>query len=224
MLVYQEAKDRLKSMVASTEEPILSDTILEDLMRLARVADRFGTAPDAYQIWYANYSYSVGDLVVATQRGAGTKASITSTLYIPPVQPYVASIVWEMQSGSGTHTSGATEPAWPTSATPGVTTVIDNAGADQIVWVANSTTPWFGAWDLALAASEGWRRKAGLIANGYRFSDQGKDVRRDQIFDHCLTMVKEYNKKCLASYSMHKGTALEYRYGRLIPGVETNWD
>jgi hypothetical protein len=217
VLTYQEAKDRLSSMVAASEEPVLDDAALEDLMRLARIADRFGTAPDAYPIWKAGTTYGSGQKVVPTLRGQGIQASITSTLYIPPIQPYVAALVWRVTTPGD---SGDTEPDWPTSATPDVTTVDDGT----VVWTMDSTSPWFGAWDLALAACEGWRRKAGLIANGYRIQDSGRYMFREQIFEQCLKMSREYGRKVLASYSLHHGTALEYRYGRLIPGVETNWD
>jgi hypothetical protein len=218
MLSYQEAKDRLSTMLAVSEEPTLDDAVLEDLMRLARVSDKFGTAPDAYHIWKPQAAYTVGQKVVPTYRGHTTDASISSTLYIPPIQPYVAAAVWRVTVAG---TSGATEPAWPLSLQPNVTTVPADGG---VTWVGDSLTPWFGAWDLALAAAEGWRRKAGIVANAYRFRDQQKDMFRNQIMANCLLMSKEYAKKVLFSYSLHRGPALEYRYGRLIPGVETNWD
>jgi hypothetical protein len=99
----------------------------------------------------------------------------------------------------------------------GTTTIVDN----DVTWMAVNYTPWFGTWDTALAACEGWRRKAGLTANGYQFSDQGKSLMRNQIFEQCLKMATQYGKKTMRSVSLSHGHT---PYGRLIPGVVTNWD
>jgi hypothetical protein len=204
-------------MVAASEEPILDDTTLEDLMRLARVVDRYGTAPDAFRIWKASTVYAVGDFVVRTSRGELGPQSWSSQLYIPPAIPYTAAIVWQVLSVAGDAQSDADEPDWPASVVIGTTQVVDN----HVTWKAYSWTPWFGNWDLALAACEGWRRKAGLTANGYQFSDQGKSLMRNQIFDQCIKMSQQYGKKTMRSVSLSKG---HVPYGRLIPGVVTNWD
>ena len=213
-LTYQECKDRLSQMVAASEEPILDDTALEDLMRLARVVDRYGTAPDAYAIWKTAHTYKVGDNIVPTSRGYSGPQSWSSQMYIPPHIPYTASLVWQATVAGN---SGGNEPAWPASAVIGTTTIVDGA----VTWKAVNWTPWFGNWDLALAACEGWRRKAGLTANGYQFSDQGKSLMRNQIFEQCLKMSQQYGKKAMRSVPLSHG---HVPYGRLIPGVVTNWD
>jgi hypothetical protein len=213
-LTYQEAKDRLSQMVAASEEPILDDDALEDLMRLARVVDRYGTAPDAYKIWKAATTYEVGDGAVPTSRGYAGPQSWSSQMYIPPAIPYTAAIVWQVTVAG---VSGANEPVWPSSVVIGSTTVADGS----VTWKAVNWTPWFGNWDTALAACEGWRRKAGLTANGYQFSDQGKMLSRNQIFEQCIKMSQQYGKKTMRSVSLSKG---HVPYGRLIPGVVTNWD
>lgn len=213
-LTFQDAKNRLSQMVAATEEPILDDTALEDLMRLARVVDRYGTAPDAYNIWKAAHVYAVGDVVVPTSRGYAGPQSWSSQMYLPPNIPYTAAIVWQVTVAGA---SAAAEPAWPASVVIGTTTKTDGA----VTWKAVNYTPWFGNWDLALAACEGWRRKAGFTANGYQFSDQGKSLSRNQIFEQCLKMSQQYGKKAMRSIPLSHGHT---PYGRLIPGVETNWD
>lgn len=204
-------------MVAASEEPLLDDSALEDLMRLGRVVDRYGTAPDAYKIWKASHAYEVGDFVVPTSRGAVGLQSWSSQLYIPPAIPYTAAIVWQVSANSGDKLTGATEPTWPTSVSLGTTTQVDN----HVTWKAYTWTPWFGNWDLALAACEGWRRKAAKAASGYQFTDQGKSLNRNQIFEQCMKMAESYGKKTVRNLSLSHG---QQPYGRLIPGVETNWD
>jgi hypothetical protein len=213
-LTYQESKDRLISMVAATEEPVLIDNDLEDLMRLARVVDRYGTAPDAFKVWMPGHDYLADDPVVPTSRGDTGPQSWSSVLYLPPPIPYTAAIVWVAQDDG---TSGDVEPDWVKSPVMGTTTVIDNT----ITWLADLFTPWFGSWDLNLAACEGWRRKAAKASSGYQFTDQGKSLNRNQIFEQCLKMSREYAKKAMRSAPLSKG---ERTFGRLIPGVETNWD
>jgi hypothetical protein len=183
-------------------------------MRLARVVDRYGTAPDAFKIWKPSTNYAVGDFVVRTSRGELGPQSWSSQLYIPPAIPYTAAIVWQ---ASVAGRSANVEPTWPANAVIKTTTVVDGG----VTWLAQSWTPWFGNWDLALGACEGWRRKAGLAANGYQFSDQGKSLSRNQIFDQCIKMSQQYGKKTMRSVSLSKGYV---PYGRLIPGVVTNWD
>jgi len=212
-LTYQEAKERLAGMVALGEEPTLPDGSLDDLLRMARTIDRWGTAPDAFPIW-TQKTYAVGDQVVPSNRGESAPTSWSSVNYIPPMVPFSAAVIWRVTVAGD---SGADEPVWTTPVVPGVTTVVDGG----VTWQAVGTTPWYGAWDLGLAACEGWRRKAALASSGYQFTDQSKTLMRNQIFDQCLKMAREYGKKTLRSASMSKG---DVNYGRLIPGVETNWD
>jgi hypothetical protein len=213
-LTYQESKDRLASMVAFGEEPTLVDSDLEDLMRLARVTDRYGTAPDAFQVWKPTTDYALTDPVVPTSRGDTGPQSWSSILYLPPPIPYTASIVWVVTVAGQ---SGATEPDWPKVPVMQSTTIVDGG----VTWKANLFTPWFGAWNLNHAAAEGWRRKAAKASCGYQFTDQGKSMNRNQIFEQCLKMSKVYAGKAVMDLPMSKGYV---PYGRLIPGVETNWD
>lgn len=84
--------------------------------------------------------------------------------------------------------SGADEPAWTTSGTVtdgGVTWEIDTA----------SPAAWSPTYDLAAAAAEGWRMKAGLVSDRIRFADDGDSYDRDQVFAHCVRMAELYEQK-----------------------------
>lgn len=97
-------------------------------------------------------------------------------------------------------TAGATEPSWPAS---GASVTIDGVtyeGTDEEVW-----TP---TYDLYAAAAEGWRWKAGKIANAFDFSTDQQSFDKSNIFDHCQKMA--------AFYDARAGTSI---YGA---GVETS--
>jgi hypothetical protein len=113
-LTYPEAKTRLTSMVAAAADPILDNAALEDLMRMARMVDRWGTAPDKYPIWLPSHAYVVGDRVVPTARGATSPISASSVYFPYPSLPILAAVVWRVTIAG---TSGASEPVWPTTYT-----------------------------------------------------------------------------------------------------------
>jgi hypothetical protein len=216
-LTYPEAKARLVEMVRSADEPVLDDASLEDLMRLAAMVDRWGTAPDHYKVWKASTAYAVGAFVVPTLRGATSPKSASSVYFPYPQLPIAAAVVWRVSVAG---TSSGTEPVWPTSPVLGTTTRTDAS----VTWIADSITPWMGSWNLNLAAAEGWRRKAGKVANVFNIDDAGKKADLSQLLEHCLTMSKEYSRKTVASLKMRRADYLPNDYGRLIPGVESNWD
>lgn len=76
-----------------------------------------GTFPGTTAPWLASTSYALNSYVIPT---------VANGFY------------YQATSVSGTHTSGASEPTWPT--TIGLT-VTDNAGANQIVWTCSGVTP-----------------------------------------------------------------------------------
>jgi len=76
--------------------------------------------------WKASATHAVNDVVVP----GGTTATLKRDAYGNLLEYYVSSI-------SGTGTSGATEPTWPT--TVGAT-VTDNPGANQVVWTCRYVT------------------------------------------------------------------------------------
>ena len=48
---------------------------------------------------------------------------------------------------------------------------------------------------LNWGASEGWRMKAGIAAERYKFQADGATFVRDQVFTHCLKMADVYDKR-----------------------------
>jgi hypothetical protein len=62
----------------------------------------------------------------------GTSAIAVGTFVLPSLANQNGHI-YRAQSVTGTHTTGAAEPNWAATVTPGAT-VTDNAGANQIVW------------------------------------------------------------------------------------------
>lgn len=85
-------------------------------------------------------------------------------------------------------TSDAAEPSWPDSGT-----VADGS----VTWALDTSTPaaWSPTYDLATAAAEGWRYKAGAVSDRFRFSQEGEGYDRNQIFEHCLRMAEIYERK-----------------------------
>jgi hypothetical protein len=207
-----DARARLKRMIAFTQEPLLTEADVDDLMFIARKTDRFNVWPDRYTFWTPNTPYALGTQIVPTTRNGHV------------YQVTVAG------------TSGANEPVW--NLISGGNT-IDNA---SITWQEQGATFWLETWDLNLAACEGWRRKAGLTANAYDFTSAGKTLNRAQILEHCMSMIKLYGRKTFGSIAFGKGSTanwalLEQWLGAppvphllyddhpmpIIPGVETNW-
>ena len=91
--------------------------------------------------------------------------------------------------------AGAAEPAWPVS---GASVAIDGVtyeGTDDGVW-----TP---AYDLNAAAAEGWRWKAGKIADAFDFSTDQQSFEKSQRVKHCLDMAARY--EALAGTSIFGG-------------------
>jgi hypothetical protein len=87
--------------------------------------------------------------------------------------------------------SGAAEPTWTTSGT------VTDGG---VTWEIDTATPaaWSPTFDLAAAAAEGWRMKAGLVSDRFRFGNDGDSYDRDQVFAHCVRMAELYEKKAAA--------------------------
>lgn len=67
---------------------------------------------------------------------------------------------------------------------------------------APTSALWTGTYDLRRAAAEGWRLKAAKAASYYAFSDSGASYNRQQIYDHCISIMKEYSKGSLSSVNV----------------------
>jgi len=58
---------------------------------------------------------------------------------------------------------------------------------------------WTPTWDLNFAAAEGWRRKAGIAAARFNFSEDGQNFQRAQIYAHCIAQAEAYASKGMGS-------------------------
>lgn len=94
--------------------------------------------------WQAATAYAVGDIVIPT----------TTNFH-----------AYQVSSISGTGTSAGAEPTWPT--TPG-TTVIDNAGANQITWTC---LPPGGMYPYSTANNSTTIAPGSAIVDGAKFED-----------------------------------------------------
>lgn len=54
---------------------------------------------------------------------------------------------------------------------------------------------WTPTWDLNYAAAEGWRRKAGIAAGRFNFTEDGQAFQRAQVYAHCVSQAEEYARK-----------------------------
>lgn len=161
-LTQAQSLARLTSMLSPSDYPVLSAAELADLLNANRAPDFYGVWPDPFQPWTPGTTYPVGALIVPTLRNRH--------YYRVTVSP-----------GS----AGAVEPVWPTTSGGSVAL----AG---VTYVEAGAAPWLGAWNLPLAASEGWTWKAGKVASNYDFRTDVSGFSRDQLLKHCLEMAKQY--------------------------------
>lgn len=166
MLTEAEARTRLERLVAHATPPTLGPDEISALLLAGARANADGTLREAIaDEWKPETAYALGDTVVPTSRN-GIR--------------YRVSVAGE---------SGAAEPAaWPASGT-----VADGT----VTWEIDTASPaaWIPTFDLAAAASEGWRQKAGLVSDRFRFADDGDSYDRDQVFAHCVRMADLYEQK-----------------------------
>lgn len=160
-----EAIERLGRLVAKDTAPTLTDAELADLLSVGILAD---SAEHAAEADSAEWAASTAYVVGDTV----VPTSRTGRRYIVTI------------AGS----SDASEPSWPTSGT-----VVDGG----VTWELDAALPaaWLPTYDLALAAAEGWRYKAGRVSDRFRFSQEGEGYDRNQIFEHCLRMAEIYDGK-----------------------------
>lgn len=168
------ATTRLQAMTAWDSEPTLTSGQVTTLVATARRADssRRWYADDTS--WAATTAYTL-----ATRR-----APLTRNGHLYEV--------------STAGTSGASEPAWPTTSAG---TVID--GTVHWTEVGGSWTP---TYDLNAAAAEGWRWKAAKVAGEFDFNTDQQDFSRSQKHAACLAMAEHYQKR--VSGSIKVGTGL----------------
>jgi hypothetical protein len=70
--------------------------------------------------------------------------------------------------------------------------LVDDAAVADSGGLLPTDTGWAGAWDLYAAAAAGWRRKAGVVSDRFKFAADGATYERQQMFEHFLTMAGWY--------------------------------
>lgn len=83
--------------------------------------------------------------------------------------------------------AGAAEPAWPASGAS-VTT-------DGVTYQGTTDGAWTPTYDLYAAAAEGWRWKAGKIADAFDFSTDQQNFQRSQKVAQMMKMAEFYDAR-----------------------------
>lgn len=69
---------------------------------------------------------------------------------------------------------------------------------------------WDPTWDLNRGAAEGWRYKAGKIANDFDFTEAGMSAHLSQAVKHCQDMADHYRRKIVSNAILPGALATEY--------------
>jgi hypothetical protein len=70
--------------------------------------------------------------------------------------------------------------------------------------IAPSQDGWTPTYDLAAAAAEGWRRKAGKAAAMFNFAEDGQQFQRSQVYAQCVSMADRYSRQVIGSVTMQR--------------------
>jgi hypothetical protein len=165
-------------MTASTVEPTLTTQEVNDLLLWCSRADTNGNSPL---------------VIVNAFDGAMTSGS--------PILTSQALKFANVDVGLNIQVDGAGPVDIPLE-----TTVLSYQSATQVTLAASAGTTVVGAqiilarqnplWNPSFAlywgAAEGWRWKAGKVTNRYKFMADGGSFSREQLFDQCMVMAKEY--------------------------------
>lgn len=177
MVTEAEVRSRLERLVASATPPTLGADEISALLAGAALADSSGATPVG--AWLADVFY-------AETEWTANMALAVDARVVPSVR---TGRIYKVTASDGA--AGATEPAWPTYGSvilDGITYTLD--AADPAAWQPT--------YALAAAAAEGWRMKAGLVSDRFRFADDGDSYDRQQIFEHSFRMAEQYERKAAA--------------------------
>lgn len=168
MTTEAEARAHLERLVAATTPPTLDSNEISALLAAYALTDNAGATYAGDVAWSASMALAVGDRVVPSLRTGK---------------------VYEVTASDGT--AGTEEPSWPDSG---------SVTADGVTYerAVDDPAAWQPSYALAAAAAEGWRVKAGLVSDRFRFADEGDSYDRQQIFEHCVRMAEMYEKKAAA--------------------------
>lgn len=163
---YSKAVQLLRSMLASSEDPALTDEQLDLLLSGSERSDAYGNSPAnlaSVSAYSSGVDYIPGDLVQTDNRF------------------WLATTPGESAGTGFTDLSGLPVGPW---------VVVDGG----IRWTDNGSL-WVRSYDLNAAAAAGWRWKAALVSHKYAFGADGQTFSRNQWFSHCMEMSSAYGKR-----------------------------
>lgn len=96
-------------------------------------------------------------------------------------------------------TSAATPPAWPVSGT-----VVDGT----VTWTFAGSAPWVPTYNLNIGAAEGWRWKAGKLANRYDFTQELRGMTRSQMHAMMMQQVEMYERRIISGVPTRGNTRI----------------
>ena len=82
----------------------------------------------------------------------------------------------------------------PTLSAADLTRLLAMAARPDEYDLAPTDDGWTPTYDLSYAATEGWRWKAGRVAERVGFNLDGGTVHRQHLFTHCMEMSKFYSR------------------------------
>lgn len=155
------ARKRLEFALQWQAAPALTTDEVDELFAMARRPDTYGVAADAYADWKASAALALGAMRVPTTRNG-----------------YVYRV-------STAGTTGASEPAWPTTLNA---TVTDG----MAVWTCSAVASWTPTYDLRYAAAEGWEMKAAKVVGSFDVKAGSVDAKRNQVYQACMRKVRQF--------------------------------
>lgn len=76
---------------------------------------------------------------------------------------------------------------------------------------------WIETWDLNVAAAEGWRWKAGKVAERFAFSADGASYNRDQVWQHCQTQAAMYSRRVVSAFNPNPNLIVAFPFEEQLP-------
>ena len=77
--------------------------------------------------------------------------------------------------------------------------ILDDAKRADSNGIAPSGATWVPTWDLATAARDAWRVKAGRATAAYDFTTDGQMFSRSEVHKMCMAMADEWRGRVLSS-------------------------
>lgn len=65
---------------------------------------------------------------------------------------------------------------------------------------------WIPTWDLNAGAADGWEYKAGLVAGGYDFGEDGQHFNRSQMYAQFIAQADRFRRRSLGGSTFRAAT------------------